>query len=66
MIQKILFITVQQFTISVSFTGWVKKGDEEPGEEITEISELPDDFDMKSEVLSEDQCYKITLQIMYI
>jgi len=44
------------------FTGWGKK--DEPEMEITEITEIPENFDISVESLAEDECYRITLSIM--
>ena len=44
------------------FTGWGKK--DEPEVEITEITEIPADFDMTQEAIAEGECYRITLEIM--
>ena len=44
------------------FTGWGKK--DEPDVDIIEITEIPADFDMTQEAISEGECYRITLVIM--
>ncbi|XP_063688692.1 multiple C2 and transmembrane domain-containing protein 1-like isoform X2 [Bolinopsis microptera] len=44
------------------FTGWGKK--DEPDVEILDISEIPDNFDITQEVLADDECYRITLEII--
>ena len=33
--------------------------------EILDISEIPDNFDITQEALADDECYRITLEIMY-
>jgi hypothetical protein len=34
--------------------------------EIIDISEIPDNFDISQEAIAEDECYRITLEIMYV
>ncbi|KAL5271451.1 hypothetical protein ACHWQZ_G001920 [Mnemiopsis leidyi] len=46
----------------MKFTGWGKK--DEPDVDIIEITEIPADFDMTQEAISEGECYRITLVII--
>ena len=57
-----MYIHTRYCTFYSRFTGWGKEDEPEVG--ITDIVKIPDDFDVTQESLADDECYRITLEIM--